>query len=81
MISGIVSPVATLLDWYRDGADVACHGCLCCRPTLVTSAPVSTYWYLQATPELLAVAARRLEQHHGGAAMTALAPTIEAFFT
>ena len=27
--------------------------------------PVSTYWYLQAAPELLALAAGRLEDHLG----------------
>jgi integrase/recombinase XerD len=27
--------------------------------------PASTYWYLQATPELLAVAGQWLEQHNG----------------
>lgn len=53
--------VATMLDWYRDGADVQAR-----LPLLSTWLghvdPKSTYWYLQAVPELLALAARRLEQ-------------------
>ena len=53
--------VATLLDWYRDGGDVQAR-----LPLLSTWLghvdPKSTYWYLQAVPELLALAAERLEQ-------------------
>jgi integrase len=56
--------VATLLDWYRDGADIDARMPLL-SAYLGHVSPVSTYWYLQATPELLAVAARRLEQHNG----------------
>jgi integrase/recombinase XerD len=52
--------VATLLDWYRDGGDVQAR-----LPQLSTwlghADPKSTYWYLQAVPELLALAAGRLE--------------------
>jgi site-specific recombinase XerD len=52
--------VWTLLDWYRDGADVQAR-----LPALSTWLghidPKSTYWYLQAVPELLALAADRLE--------------------
>lgn len=52
--------VNTMLDWYRDGADVQAR-----LPLLSTWLghvdPVSTYWYLQAVPELLALAAGRLE--------------------
>jgi integrase len=52
--------VRTLLDWYRDGADVATR-----LPWLSTYLghhdPRSTYWYLSAAPELLAHAAARLE--------------------
>ena len=43
--------------------------------------PAATFWYLSAAPELLALAAERLEQADGSTAMTALAPTLEAFFT
>jgi integrase/recombinase XerD len=52
--------VTTLLDWYRDGRDVAAR-----LPWLSTYLghhdPRSTYWYLSAAPELLALAAGRLE--------------------
>jgi integrase/recombinase XerD len=54
-------PVASLLDFYRDGGDVAAR-----LPLLSTWLghvdPKSAYWYLQAVPELLALAAGRLEQ-------------------
>jgi integrase/recombinase XerD len=53
--------VATMLDWYRDGGDVQAR-----LPVLSTWLghvdPKSTYWYLQAVPELLALAAGRLEE-------------------
>src|SRR5690349_3533821 len=53
--------VTSLLDFYRDGGDVAAR-----LPLLSTWLghvdPKSTYWYLQAVPELLALAAGRLEQ-------------------
>jgi integrase/recombinase XerD len=52
--------VATLLDWYRDGLDVAAM-----LPRLSTylghADPKHTYWYLTAAPELLALACDRLE--------------------
>jgi integrase/recombinase XerD len=52
--------VATLLDWYRDGGDIASR-----LPLLSTYLghvdPKQTYWYLEAAPELMAEAARRLE--------------------
>jgi integrase len=52
--------VRTLAGWYRDGGDVAA------RMPLLSAymghvSPVSTYWYLHCVPELLALAARRLE--------------------
>lgn len=53
--------VNTLLRWYRSGIDVERH-----LPELATylgHAHVSdTYWYLTAIPELLHLAAQRLEQ-------------------
>jgi integrase len=59
--------VATVLDWYRDGGDVQAR-----LPLLSTWLghihPGSTYWYLSAAPELLAMAAQRLERHDRGAA-------------
>lgn len=52
--------VATMLDWYRDGGDVQAR-----LPPLSTWLghvdSKSTYWYLQAVPELLTLAAGRLE--------------------
>ncbi len=52
--------VATLLDWYRDGVDV--HARLPVLSTFLGHvAPASTWWYLHAAPELLALAAQRLE--------------------
>jgi integrase/recombinase XerD len=54
--------VTTLLDWYRDGGDVAAR-----LPQLSAYlghvAPANTYWYLHAAPELLAEAALRLAPH------------------
>ena len=55
--------VNTLLAWYRADVDVAAK-----LPALAAylghSHPASTYWYLQAVPELLAVAAQRLGREH-----------------
>ncbi|MBA3809209.1 MAG: tyrosine-type recombinase/integrase [Solirubrobacterales bacterium] len=52
--------VRTLLDWYRDGLDVQAR-----LPLLSTWLghvnPASTFWYLTAAPELLALAADRLD--------------------
>ncbi len=57
--------VKTLLGWYRDGGDVAAR-----MPLLSTYMghvdPVATYWYLSAAPELLGLAAERLELVSGG---------------
>jgi len=53
--------VKTLRDWYRAGVDVEQR-----LPWLSTYLghinPTTTYWYLTATPELLALAADRLER-------------------
>lgn len=53
--------VRTLLGWYRSGADVQAL-----LPRLSTYLghvePASTYWYLSAAPELMALAAERLER-------------------
>jgi integrase/recombinase XerD len=52
--------VNTLIDWYRQGLDVQSR-----LPVLSTwmghADPKWTYWYLSASPELLALAAERLE--------------------
>ena len=56
--------VATLLRWYRHGVDVDAR-----MPRLSTylghAAPESTYWYLTAAPELMAIARRKLERAGG----------------
>ena len=56
--------VKTLLGWYRDGGDVATR-----MPLLSTYLghvdPAATFWYLSAAPELLALAAERLERSEG----------------
>jgi len=53
--------VRTLIDWYRAGVDIPAV-----MPRLSSylghAAPAWTYWYLQATPELLQLAADRLER-------------------
>ncbi len=56
--------VATLLDWCRDGGDIAARMPLL-SAYLGHTAPAHTYWYLQAAPELLAEAARRLSPGPG----------------
>jgi integrase/recombinase XerD len=54
--------IRTLLDWYRGGVDVEAR-----MPLLSTylghATPTATYWYLSASPELLALAGQRLEHH------------------
>jgi integrase len=52
--------VRTLVGWYRDGGDVAARMPLL-SAYLGHVSPVSTYWYLHSVPELLALAAQRLE--------------------
>jgi integrase/recombinase XerD len=52
--------VNVLIRWYQAGVDVSAR-----LPVLSAflghSSPEATYWYLQATPQLLALAARRLD--------------------
>ena len=54
--------VSMLAGWYRDGADVPAR-----LPWLSTvmghSGPASTYWYVSSSPELMALAAQRLQAH------------------
>ena len=56
-----VFAITVLVGWYRSGVDVHAH-----LPFLSTylghREPRFTYWYLSAAPELLALAAERLEQ-------------------
>jgi integrase len=56
--------INTVVDGYRDNNEKA-------RIPLLSTYlghvdPASTYWYLSAAPELLALAGRRLERHLGG---------------
>jgi integrase len=51
--------VTTLISWYRDGGDVAARLPLL-SAYLGHTEPGSTYWYLEAAPELLTLAAARL---------------------
>jgi integrase/recombinase XerD len=57
--------VLTLTDWYCRGADVAAL-----LPVLSTysghTSPAFTFWYVSAAPELLALAAARLERARSG---------------
>lgn len=57
--------VSSLLEAYRSGCDVHAR-----VPLIATwlghSDPAHTYWYLQAAPELLALAGQRLDAHLGG---------------
>lgn len=56
--------VATLLDWCREGGDIAARMPLL-SAYLGHTAPAHTYWYLHAAPELLAEAAHRLSSAAG----------------
>ena len=55
----------TMIEWYREGVDVEKH-----IPLLSTylghTKPSDTYWYLSSVPELVGLAATRLEKHLGG---------------
>jgi integrase len=53
--------VDTLRDWYRSGLDVE-RRLFSLSTYLGHVSPTSTYWYLTATPELLALAGKRLER-------------------
>ena len=56
--------VRTLIAWHRDGGGIDAR-----MPVLSTYLghinPVGTYWYLSAAPELMELAAARLEHHLG----------------
>lgn len=58
--------VRTLIDGHRHGADISSL-----LPVLSTYLghvePANTYWYLSAVPELMQLAAARLDQHEAGA--------------
>jgi hypothetical protein len=54
-----------MIGWYQDGLDVDAQ-----MPLLSSwmghSGPGSTYWYISAVPELLALAAAKMTPHAGG---------------
>jgi len=57
--------VKTVMRWYREGADV--EQCLPLLSTYLGHAkPSDTYWYLSSVPELVGLAATRLEAYQGG---------------
>jgi integrase/recombinase XerD len=56
-----VFAVTALTRWYADGGDVAARLPLL-SAWLGHADPAGTYWYLTGTPELLALAATRLDQ-------------------
>jgi site-specific recombinase XerD len=56
--------VHTLIDWYRSGIDVA--GRMAALSGYLGHVnPAGTYWYLSASPELMALAAARLDARYG----------------
>jgi integrase/recombinase XerD len=57
--------VNTLAEWYRAGENVDARIAGLCA-YLGHRDPRSTYWYISAAPELLALAAARLEHSAGG---------------
>jgi integrase/recombinase XerD len=56
--------VRQLIDWHHQHADVDARIPLL-TAVLGHSDPASTYWYLQAAPELFAIVAERLEEFWG----------------
>ncbi|MGH3697961.1 MAG: tyrosine-type recombinase/integrase [Pseudonocardiaceae bacterium] len=56
--------VRTLVDWHRSGADVAGRMAVL-SGYLGHVNPAGTYWYLSASPELMALAAARLDARYG----------------
>lgn len=56
--------VRTLVDWHRSGVRVEEHIAVL-STYLGHVSPADTYWYLSATPELMALAAERLDARFG----------------
>jgi len=56
--------VSSMLQAYTSGQDGQDRLALI-STYLGHTDPAGTYWYLSASPELLAAAAQRLEDHHG----------------
>lgn len=57
--------VDTLLRWHQAGVDIDEHIAVL-STYLGHVAPADTYWYLSAVPELMGLAAQRLDQRFGG---------------
>jgi integrase/recombinase XerD len=56
--------VRTLIGWHRAGLDIDSH--LSVLSTYLGHVnPAGTYWYLSASPELMALAAARLNDRYG----------------
>jgi len=57
--------VQTLIGWQRSGADVGAQ--MAALSTYLGHVnPAGTYWYLSAAPELMELAAARLDGRFGG---------------
>lgn len=56
--------VQTLIDWHRSGVEVAGRMAVL-SGYLGHVNPAGTYWYLSATPELMELAAARLDDRYG----------------
>jgi integrase len=58
--------ICRLEQWYAQGIDIERN--ILSRSTYVGHVKVTdTYWYVTATPQLLAIAAERFERSQGGA--------------
>ena len=56
----------TLIDWQRSGINID-EQIATLSTYLGHVSPVDTYWYLSASPELMALTAKRLDDRFGGA--------------
>lgn len=56
--------VQTLLDWHRSGTNIEAN-MAALSTYLGHVSPEGTYWYLSATPELMGLAATRLDERYG----------------
>jgi integrase len=56
--------VRTLIDWHRAGLDIDSRMSVL-STYLGHVNPAGTYWYLSASPELMALAAARLNDRYG----------------
>lgn len=54
----------TLINWHRDGVDIDARMAVL-STYLGHVNPAGTYWYLSASPELMALAAARLNNRYG----------------